>query len=143
MQPTNMTYRPKLGDILVDAGLISAQDLTKALHYQNAKDVKLGEALIVLKLLSKEDLDAFLNSQRRKLLMGDLLIGAGKITFEQLQEVLKEQKRSGARFGEVLINLGFMSDVDFGRFLAARVNVTFLDLSAIPIQAETVKLMDE
>ena len=36
-----------------------------------------------------------------------------------------------------------MSDVDFGRFLAARVNVTFLDLSAIPIQAETVKLMDE
>lgn len=99
MQPTNMTYRPKLGDILVDAGLISAQDLTKALHYQNAKDVKLGEALIVLKLLSKEDLDAFLNSQRRKLLMGDLLIGAGKITFEQLQEVLKEQKRSGARFG--------------------------------------------
>ncbi len=141
--PTNMTRRPKLGDILVEAKLISEKDLKRALRYQDAKDVKLGEALIALQLMTKEKLDGFLNNQRRKLLMGDLLVKAGKISFEQLQEILKEQKRTGARFGEALIDLGFMNEVDFGRFLAARVNVTFLDLSTLPIQEETVKLMDE
>ena len=138
----NMTRRPKLGDILVEAGVITEDDLSRALHYQETRDVRLGEALVALELLTSEDLEEILNNQQRKLRMGDLLVKAGKISPEQLKQVLEEQKRSGLRFGEAVVSLSLMSEADFGRFLAARLNVTFLDLDSIEIQEETVKLMD-
>ncbi|MBF0159650.1 MAG: Flp pilus assembly complex ATPase component TadA [Magnetococcales bacterium] len=117
--------------------------LQDALHYQETKDVKLGVALVALNFLSQQQLDDYLNNQRRKLMMGDMLVKANLLSFEQLELALKEQKRSGARFGDVVVNLGFMSELDFARFLAARIGLTCLDLSTFDIQEKTVKLMSE
>ncbi|MBF0096378.1 MAG: Flp pilus assembly complex ATPase component TadA [Magnetococcales bacterium] len=76
-------------------------------------------------------------------MMGDALVNAGILRSEQLQQVLKEQKRTGMRFGEVIVNLEFMTEVEFARFLASRVGMECLDLSTMEIQEKVVKLMDE
>ncbi|MEO5340966.1 MAG: Flp pilus assembly complex ATPase component TadA [Magnetococcus sp. MYC-9] len=137
------TRRLKLGDLLLADGLLTASQLQEALRYQEGNDVKLGVALVALQFLTQRQLDDYLNNQRRKLMMGDMLVKAGLLSHEQLQQALKEQKRSGARFGEVLVNLEFMSDVDFARFLASRVGLKCFDLSTFEIQDKTVKLMPE
>lgn len=144
-QPSQMptTRRPKLGDMLVEANIISAVQLKSALEFQHAHDVKLGEALISLNFLTAEALNDFLNNQRKSLMMGDLMVKAGKITFQQLQETLKEQKRSGSRFGEALVTLGFLNELGFAQFFAKHIGVTCLDLSTINIEEATVKMMEE
>ncbi len=142
-QAPSVTRRPKLGDMLVEANIISAAQLKEALDYQHAKDVKLGEALVALHFLTAQELTDFLNNQRKTLMMGDLLVKAGKITFQQLQETLKEQKRSGSRFGEALVTLGYLSELGFAQFFAKHIGVTCLDLSTITVEDASVKMMEE
>ncbi len=135
--------RIKLGDLLLADGLINQEQLQQALRYQEVKDVRLGAALVALQVLSQQQLDEYLGNKRRKLMMGDALVNAGILRSEQLQQVLKEQKRTGMRFGEVIVNLEFMTEVEFARFLASRVGMECLDLSTMEIQEKVVKLMDE
>lgn len=53
----------KLGQILVEEGLVSAQDLEKALHQQSRDDQPLGRILISLGLVRESDLVAALAKQ--------------------------------------------------------------------------------
>lgn len=42
--------------------------------------------------------------------LGDLLVATGYITQEALQEVLKEQNRTGERLGRILVNKGYITE---------------------------------
>src|SRR3970282_789283 len=59
---------PRLGDSLVDQGLLSAEDLKQALAYQGeqgrlGKRILLGQALIDLKLIERSKLDEAITQQ--------------------------------------------------------------------------------
>ena len=49
---------------------------------------------------------------RRKKRLGDLLVSSGAITEEQLATALDNQKVTGKKLGESLIDLGYISDID-------------------------------
>ena len=51
-----MTLAKKLGELLVDAGLISADQLAKALAYQKANKKRIGEIIVDLKMASEMDI---------------------------------------------------------------------------------------
>ena len=53
---------------------------------------------------------------RRKKRLGDLLLGAGVITQEQLEEALKKQKEAGngQKLGMTLVDMGIMNDEIIG-----------------------------
>ncbi|MBF0427420.1 MAG: Flp pilus assembly complex ATPase component TadA [Magnetococcales bacterium] len=110
---------------------------------QNECDIRLGEALVALKFLTKEQIDEFLNAQKSVKRIGDQLVWDGRITRDQLDAVLAEQKRSHTRFGEVLINMGIMPEREFCSYLAASLNVPFLDLDAISVDEKVVKSLNE
>jgi type IV pilus assembly protein PilB len=62
-----------------------------------------------------------MNTPRRKQArLGDLLILAGKIDKQQLEEAVELQKRSGERIGTCLVRLGFLTDKELTRFLATQ-----------------------
>jgi len=42
-------------------------------------------------------------------MLGDTLLNKGIITADQLEKALAEQKKSGNKLGEVLVELGFTS----------------------------------
>ncbi len=46
-----------------------------------------------------------------KFRLGDLLVQKSCITMEQLEYVLSEQKRSGRKFGRLVVELGYTTDV--------------------------------
>ena len=46
---------------------------------------------------------------RKKIRIGDLLVEAGAITPEQLQEALAKQKEEGGMLGNIIMELGFIS----------------------------------
>ncbi|MBF0368772.1 MAG: Flp pilus assembly complex ATPase component TadA [Magnetococcales bacterium] len=129
--------------MLVEKGKITQEQLLEALKHQKAQDVRLGEALVALAFLTQKQLDDFLDTQRKQALVGNLLVRAGKITEEQLGEILAEQKRTKCRFGEALLRLEVMEEKAFSQFLASHLGVPFLDLMEMELQEAAVKLLRE
>ena len=72
--------------------------------------------------------------------IGDYLVGQGLINQEQLMKVLEVQKESNGakKFGDVVVELGFMSEVNFTKALAGKMNVKYVDLDAIDINIDAV-----
>ena len=76
---------------------------------------------------------------------GDYLVNQGLITSEQLQKVLEAQKAANGakKFGDVVVELGFMSEVNFAKALAGNLRVQYVDLDSIDINTEAVQLVPE
>ena len=92
-----------------------------------------------------------LSEERRALLIrkkpmrriGGLLIDRGLITEEELAAALRLQAHTHQRLGEILVELGAVSAVDFTRVLAERLGVPFVDLEAIQIDPAVARLLPE
>ena len=112
-------HRERIGDRMVRRGFITADQLEKALAYQKEHEVLFGEALVKLGAITPESFAAFLNSDESATI-GEKLIGAGKLTRDQLQQVLDYQSVNGGRFGQIGIQMGFFSENELNDVLAER-----------------------
>ncbi len=77
--------------------------------------------------------------------IGDYLVRQGLIDDEQLQKVLAAQKESNGakKFGDVVVELGFMSEVKFSQALAGKLHVQYVDLDNVEINTEAVQKIPE
>lgn len=76
------------------------------------------------------------------LMLGEMLIKAGKITEEQLQQALDYQKKHGGKIGEVLLRLGFIKDERIiNEFLAKQLNIGSIKLDDLELDPEIVNLI--
>ncbi len=70
--------------------------------------------------------------QMKNIPIGQYMVNEGIITEQQLQHVLdvkKEENTPGKYFGDYVIELGYVTDVQFGQALAKKLNVPFVDLN--------------
>ncbi len=81
----------------------------------------------------------------RNIRIGDYLVEQGLINNQQLEEVLEKQKESQGqkRFGEVIVELGFLSEIRFAQALAGKLKVPYVDLGAIEINNDAVLKIPE
>ncbi|HEY7528576.1 MAG TPA: ATPase, T2SS/T4P/T4SS family, partial [Candidatus Deferrimicrobiaceae bacterium] len=79
---------------------------------------------------------------KRKLL-GERLLESGLVTPDQLDLALREQKRTGERIGEILINLGFVTQELISSVLASEAGVTFVQLENYLIEPGALKYVPE
>lgn len=77
--------------------------------------------------------------------IGDYLVGQGLLTEEQLQNVLAAQKESNGtkKFGDIVVELGFMSEINFTKALAGKLRVQYVDLDNIDINTDAVQKVPE
>ena len=82
---------------------------------------------------------------RRKKRLGDLLLGAGVITQEQLEEALKKQKEAGngQKLGMTLVDMGIMNDEIIAEALCHQMGLERVHLAGITIENEVLALVDE
>lgn len=73
--------------------------------------------------------------------LGLMLLEAGLITEEQLKSALESQ--NGRSLGRVLVDLGFVSEVEIARTLAEKMHLDFVDLGTIDIDAHAVTMVSE
>ncbi len=80
---------------------------------------------------------------RKKIRIGDVLIAAGAITEEQLQEALDYQKENGGKLGNVLVELGFISDQILITLLTQQLGIDYISLKGAKIEDSVVHLVPE
>ena len=77
---------------------------------------------------------------KRKML-GEMLVAAGLIKDEQLKKALEEQKKRGGKVGEVLVDLGFITEINLASFLGRQLNIPYIEIEKQLVDTETVRLI--
>ena len=81
--------------------------------------------------------------KRQRKRLGDILVDAGLITSEQLQEALSKQKTMGKRLGKVLVETGFATEDSIANTLASQMNIPFLNLNEFVVTPEILTTIPE
>ncbi|HOP41119.1 MAG TPA: hypothetical protein PLI53_08745, partial [Geobacteraceae bacterium] len=130
------SVRRHLGRILLDGKFLSQHDLDSALKEQSRTKALLGETLVRMGILREEDVKVPLLVQKHlstfsgavsiaageRQLLGELLVRSGRITSEQLDRAISEQKRTGEKLGDVFKRLGMLSEGQLNALLNFQVN---------------------
>ncbi|HWP93507.1 MAG TPA: sugar transferase [Thermodesulfobacteriota bacterium] len=122
-----------IGQIMLEAGVITDQELNDALEHQRVWGGKVGENLIQLGYITHPELRHFLNLQvvqngkgswiiknndnGSHKLIGQILLESGVITEEQLMDGLENQRVRGGKIGENLVKKGYISESQVAYFL--------------------------
>ncbi len=84
------------------------------------------------------------NRDRKRKKLGDLLVDASVITQDQLKSALEKQKGNrGKKIGEMLIDLGYTNELQIAFALKDQLQYEVVQLSAIRIPDEILKLMTD
>ena len=81
--------------------------------------------------------------RQRKVRLGDLLVEAGLISDGQLQLALQEQKRSGAKLGRAVVDLGFVSEVKLLEALSRQLAIPYVDLRQFKLNEHLIQRLPE
>lgn len=81
----------------------------------------------------------------RNIPIGQYLVEQNLISNEQLERVLFAQRESQGqkRFGEVIVEMGYMSEIKFSQALAGKLKVPYVDLQTFKIDDEAVSKIPE
>jgi len=127
----------RLGELLVQEEIISQKQLEEALIFQKRQLVykPLGEICAELGFVSGLALRDFLAKHQKQILLGDLLVNMGIVNESQVTTALAEQRKSGKRLGQILVEKGFATRPALADALSMQLG--------IPKIAPTVGLVDE
>lgn len=122
LQMVNHTAR--LGDVLLQANLISEAQVTVTVHDQvQYSDMLFGEILALRGWLKQETADFFaeqwpkLSLETRRQRLGDYFKAAALLDQEQIDSVCREQWQTGYRFGAAAVLLGLIKQPTLDFFL--------------------------
>jgi len=74
---------------------------------------------------------------RKKL--GEMLLEAGLLNAEQIEDALNEQKRTGELLGDILIRRGAVSELNIAQTIATQYNLPYLSPSQYVMSADVVQ----
>ena len=140
--------RSRLGMLLVDEGFISPNQLREVLRLQqeNPKipdDYKyLGQILVEKKYIDAEQLHYIMKKYNKKSRLGDILLKCGALTPQQLEFALIEQKKSGKRLGEILLQQSMVSEETMRQALCTQLNIPYIDISRLNIDPNLAKIIN-
>ena len=120
-----------LGEILIEAGLITASQIEFALHQQAESDLRIGEILAHHNWVKQETADFFaekwskiINQKQKKPLVYYFRL-AGLLDDRQIYEILQDQQKQKktTRFHRLAVQKGYLNETTVDFFLANIFNI--------------------
>src|SRR3989344_5600668 len=82
-------------------------------------------------------------SRPQRFRLGDLLVQDALISTEQLEQALSEQRSSGRKLGQVLIDHGWITEAQIAKAVARQLRAPYIDLVHFPIRPELAQTLPE
>jgi type IV pilus assembly protein PilB len=79
--------------------------------------------------------------ETKRKMLGEMLVTGGLITEEQLKKALEEQKKRGGRVGEILIDLGFITELNLASFLARQLHLPYVEIEKQLVDTDVVRMI--
>jgi len=144
------TQEENQGEQLIKRDLITREDLDSARASEARSGVPWYKQLIAQRKITFEALDNVLRyefhsraAREAHESLCEALVRRGRITREQLDAVLAEQKRSGRLLGSILLESGFASRGDIATALAEHHGLEYADIGKTPSDAEALEAVPE
>ena len=121
-----------LGELLVKTGVIPLKKLQLGIDAQSVnRTVPIGQILVEQGAVGTDAVAEAMSLQaRRKLRIGQILVESGLTSQSSVDRALVEQKlRKGKRLGEVLIDMGFITEVELATTLADKFQLRLVNLA--------------
>lgn len=80
---------------------------------------------------------------RKRIRIGDLLVAQQMITDDQLTHALEEQKQSGRKLGNTLVDLGYVDENALLNLLSDQLNIPFVELRQFRFDRELIQRLPE
>ena len=74
-------------------------------------------------------------------LIGEMLVSKGKLTPEQLDTAIKQRKNSRRRLGEILVQLGFVTEKDIAKCLGEQFGFPVVNPARLTPDANALKII--
>jgi type II secretory ATPase GspE/PulE/Tfp pilus assembly ATPase PilB-like protein len=114
-------FAEKIGDLLTQEGLLTAEQLAKSVAIQKQQDSAqpIGKVCVSLGFVAPTDLEKVLVKHRRRIPLGELLVHVGLLTPSQVQSALEQQKKLNPhkKLGAVLVEKGYIDEAALIRAL--------------------------
>ena len=143
--------RAYLGELLIEANIITQEQLDRALEIQKKKGGMVGMILVNQGFLSEENLARYVHLQqktnkergfeeqpRKRPMLGELLIEAGEITPGQLKDALEYQKKSNVKIGIALLQKGYIDKSTLVRHLTRQAQTVIDHMAQQTVEAKTM-----
>ncbi|HEV8065416.1 MAG TPA: ATPase, T2SS/T4P/T4SS family, partial [Acidimicrobiales bacterium] len=75
--------------------------------------------------------------------LAKVLVESGQVTTEEMQAAMREAQATGRKLGEILSELGLVTEEDLIRAMAEEVGLEFIDLNEFPIDSKAIALIPE
>lgn len=131
--PKKNSYEWRLGEILIQEGMISWKQLQKALHIQQKSNQVIGDILVEKGYVSREQGNVFY--------LGEIMIQHGWLEWKDLKSALEIQKTTGRLLGEVLLEKKYVSERNLYHALAIQNNMAFVTFDQISIPNTVLQMV--
>lgn len=75
--------------------------------------------------------------------LGDILVNAGKLTQNQLENALSAQMILGKRLGEILVDSGIITELDIVEAIETQTGILSVDLNSVSFDKKVIKLVSQ
>ena len=142
-----MAEKTRLGEILVSWKLITSEDLALALREQQEKGGYLGQILINKGLVSPTDisraLQQFSTKIEEKTELGQMLLIDKIITEEQLNIGLEKQRNTKKNLDDILVESGLVTAYQIAETFSRHLGIPVIKLSDYEIKLEIIQVLPE
>lgn len=80
---------------------------------------------------------------KRRVLIGDILLKAKRVTSKQLQEVLDDQRITGKPLGDILVEKKIVSEEEIVILLSEQLKIPYVDLTFYSVENKVLSLISE
>nr|WP_130616276.1 glycosyltransferase family 2 protein [Cohnella abietis] len=113
----------RIGDVLLEEGVITEAQLQEAIDYQTKLGGRLGDIIAELHGVDRDLIQRITQQVPVKGRLGDMLVSTGQISQEQLDHALAFQQKSGGILGDILLSLRFIEPDRLYRAIATQNNI--------------------
>ena len=143
----NRSQDRPLGSILEEQGAIDGPTMEQALEEQETlRTRRLGEIIVQQNELDQVDVESVLDQAKssgeipRNARVGDILVGAGLVTRDQVEAALATlQEGRRKRIGQLLIEKGLISEEQLLGALAAKFRMPFVNLEQVTPEEDALR----
>jgi len=131
-----------LGQILVERGTITREQLVTALEVQKHNKIYLGQILIEMGISSNEINDV-LDLYHKRQPIGQILIDSNIITFSQLKEALEWQRTTNKPLAATLLDMGYITKQCYLETLSKHFNLPIISLKEHTLSMSLQKVLGQ
>ena len=139
-----MADESRLGDALLREGLVTEEQLTRALARQRTQidGVALGQIFVRQRIITQQRLNTILDAFGKRPQLGEVLLRHGVITREQLDHGLATQRKTRGALGQILIKLRYVDDASVRQALAVQLDIPYVDLDRMTLDRGLSKIIN-